>query len=80
MLPASLHFRYFTCFPDVLFQEFDPMIYKSFSGVENVIPHPIHTDLVLSTLSVDYTIYNNCACFQKVVKKKHNIFSRPLKL
>ena len=39
---AILHF-----FPDILSQEFDPMIYTSLSGVENVIPYPIHTDVAV---------------------------------
>ena len=47
MLPGSLHFHYFTFSHDVLSQEFDPMIYKSFPGVENVIPYPIHTDVAV---------------------------------
>ena len=47
VFPDSSHFEYFTFSPDILFQEFDPMIYKSFSGVENIIPYPIHTDLVV---------------------------------
>ena len=46
MLPDSSHlFQEFET--DILFQEFDPMIYKPFSGVENVIPYPIYTDLVV---------------------------------
>ena len=34
-------------FSDILSQKFDSMIDKSFPGVENVIPYPIHTDLVV---------------------------------
>ena len=93
MLPGSLHFRYFTFFPDILSQGFDPMIYKSFSGVENVIPYLILTDVAVAfplcrlTFSKiynlkfycpqkyeDYRIYNNCACFQKGVKKNNSRF------
>ena len=40
-------FWFFTFSHDVLSQEFDLMIYKSFSGVENVIPYPIHTDVAV---------------------------------
>ena len=36
------------CFPvDILSQEFDSMIYKSFSGVENFIPYPVHIDVAV---------------------------------
>ena len=47
MLPASLYFHYFTFLPDILSQKLDPMVYKSFSGVENIIPYPVHTDVAV---------------------------------
>ena len=73
MLPASLHFHYFTFSLDILSEKFDAMIYKSFSGVENVNPYPIHTDVavgfpLLRMLAREYknTRILNCTKIQKI--------------
>ena len=38
-------FSLFYILPDILSQKLDPMIYKSFSGVENVIPNILFTPM-----------------------------------
>ena len=46
-------FAILNIFPDILSQKFDPMIYKYFSGVENIIPILFTSMSQLADLSLD---------------------------